>query len=793
MKMRSLLVFLFLLISSSLFAQNQNLDLLGQLEYQPLHNSQISDLWGYTDGNGNEYAIVGVNDTGVSIVDVSNPSAPVEVHYSQGPEPSVWRDVVTYNDHAYIVNEEGGGMRIIDMSPLPGSSNLPESIYTGGGTWSTAHNLFVDEDGRLYVFGADRGNGGVIMLDLTVDPMNPVEVGEYDPNYVHDGFVRGDTLYSCHINAGEFRIVDVSDPANPQTLASHSTPDFKSHNAWLSDGGDELFVTDEVSGGNITSYDVSDPSNIQELDRIQATPGSGSIPHNVHFLNDYLVTSYYRDGVTIHDVSQPGNMVEVARYDTDPALSGEGFQGAWGAYPWLPSENIIASDVQNGLFVLDPTYERGCYLEGTVSDANTGAPINGVEVRIEPDSIVEHTDITGSYASGIGMAGDYDLIFSEPTYFPDTLHDRSLYQDSTIVEDIQLDPRPRYDIQVEVEGHDDNSPIEGAMASLEREGPDFTGTSDGSGIILLQDVYHGEYSLHLGKWGHLPYCRSLMVNGPDTLQVELKDGYGDDMALDMGWTVQSSSNEGQWERGEPQGTFFGPFTIDPDEDVEGDCGTEAYVTGNQAEAPGEDQVDTLSTTLRSPKMDLSGWSEAYMSFHYWFVSATASWNVNDDDTLFVRLEDGSGVQGLDTIVEPMQGWQKVVMNLSDRLPFSDSVQIGFEASDPQGNTVTEAGIDHFRMQEDSTVGIELLEEKEVTERISVHPNPFSDRFTLEWEGAQKVRLRIFDIHGRLLLERTASGGNADIDAPRLPSGVHVLSVTDAEDGSSIGKERIMRD
>jgi hypothetical protein len=30
------------------------------------------------------------------------------------------------------------------------------------------------------------------------------------------------------------------------------------------------------------------------------------------------------------------------------------YQGAWGAYPYLPSGNVLVSDMQNGLFVLDP-------------------------------------------------------------------------------------------------------------------------------------------------------------------------------------------------------------------------------------------------------------------------------------------------------------------------------------------------------------------------------------------------------------------------------------------------------
>ena len=57
------------------------------------------------------------------------------------------------------------------------------------------------------------------------------------------------------------------------------------------------------------------------------------IPHNSHFINDYIVTSYYRDGVTVHDVANKGNMVEVGNFDTSPSFSGDGFNGCWGVYP----------------------------------------------------------------------------------------------------------------------------------------------------------------------------------------------------------------------------------------------------------------------------------------------------------------------------------------------------------------------------------------------------------------------------------------------------------------------------
>tara|TARA_B100001250_G_C19731302_1_gene758642 strand:- start:122 stop:1381 length:1260 start_codon:yes stop_codon:yes gene_type:complete len=90
-------------------------------------------------------------------------------------------------------------------------------------------------------------------------------------------------------------------------------------------------------------------------------------------MGDYLVTSYYTSGVTVVDASDPSNLIEVAYYDTSPGYDGGEFEGCWGAYPFLPSGLILASDQQTGLHILemvDPVY--GCTNE-TAANYNPDA------------------------------------------------------------------------------------------------------------------------------------------------------------------------------------------------------------------------------------------------------------------------------------------------------------------------------------------------------------------------------------------------------------------------------------
>src|SRR4030066_1909967 len=77
------------------FAQN-NVTFLSNLNQYP--SAGYSDIWGYSDGSGNEYALLGVH-TGTSIINVTNPTNPVQAFIIPGPSSS-WRDIKTHGTYA---------------------------------------------------------------------------------------------------------------------------------------------------------------------------------------------------------------------------------------------------------------------------------------------------------------------------------------------------------------------------------------------------------------------------------------------------------------------------------------------------------------------------------------------------------------------------------------------------------------------------------------------------------------------------------------------------------------------
>lgn len=454
--MNKFLLSIGILLVTNLVQGQQNLELQSNLTYE----EALSDIWGFVDSNDVEYALVAVKGLGngvggVSVVSLEDAEDPQEVYFASGTS-STWRDIKEYNGYAYITTEAADGLMIIDLNSLPDTAGISVNHYFDD-RWSTAHNLFIDENGIMYVFGAGNdslGTDGVLMYDVAIDPVNPEYVGEYNVNYVHDGMARGDTLYIANVYQGTFSIINVADKENPIYMGGAETPYSFTHNIWVSDDGDHVYTTDEKQNAFIASYDISDLDDIEEKDRVKIFPGSNTIVHNVHFLNEYLITSYYKAGITIHDVSDPENMIQVGHYDTSP-LSGAGYNGAWGVYPFLPSGRIIASDISEGLFVFDPIYVRASQLEGQITDASNSNPIYGASIEIlDSDYLsVDESDVLGEYKTGLAEQGLFDVLVSKIGYYDVMVEDVELINGEVTILNVSLEA----DISIGVEELDEIS------------------------------------------------------------------------------------------------------------------------------------------------------------------------------------------------------------------------------------------------------------------------------------------------------------------------------------------------
>jgi len=355
--MRFILSIAALLASISIYSQD-SLYMKKASQYNPVPTSEYSDVWGYTQ-NGGEYAVFGSREK-IFFVDVSDCYDPEPLFEFDGGGTPVWRDFKHYNGYIYAVCDGcSEGLHIFSAD----GANITHELTTTA-FFSKAHNIYIDEENdRLYAVGFGNNAGvpsgvDMVILDLSVDPANPTLLEEVDlVAYIHDVFVRDNIAYASHGYAGLY-VWDMTDPTNPIDLGSHDAGGYN-HSSWASENDDYLYYAEEVGPGRpiqvIDLANLGDPNNdIGPVNQLYdpLIPGGLLPPHNPFVKEDTLFISYYHDGIKVYDLADPSDPELLAYYDTYDNSTYGGYEGNWGAYPFLPSGCILASDISTGLYML---------------------------------------------------------------------------------------------------------------------------------------------------------------------------------------------------------------------------------------------------------------------------------------------------------------------------------------------------------------------------------------------------------------------------------------------------------
>lgn len=248
-----------------------------------------------------------------------------------------------------------------------------------------------------------------------------------------------------------------------------------------------------------------------------------------------------------------------------------------------------------------------------------------------------------------------------------------------------------------------NQPIPNAKVWM--DGPaDYTPTTDANGYFTIPNLQQDNYTIYAGKWGYVTATVAAQPFTPSTPQitVALQPGYYDDFIFDFGWGESGDASTGEWERGVPVGTTYtaGGTTSqsNPGLDVTGDYGNVAYVTGNGGGAAGDDDVDNGSTTLTSPAMDLSTYTEPVVRYYRWFFNSGGSGTPND--SLVVTLTNGTQSIDIDKVAAAANtnAWTYKSYRVKDFFPNPGSnVTIKFRTFDVTAGHLVEAALDFFRV------------------------------------------------------------------------------------------------
>ncbi len=160
-------------------------------------------------------------------------------------------------------------------------------------------------------------------------------------------------------NGDHLEVVDVTVKSAPMTLSSSTYPQLGFvHQGWLTEDHRFFLLDDEAdeSSFNVpTRTHVFDVSDLDAPVYIFAYEAAASIiDHNLYVLGNRVFEANYSAGLRVLEFGDLANreLIEIAFFDTFPMSDALNDLGAWTAYPYLPSGNIIVSDADNGLFVL---------------------------------------------------------------------------------------------------------------------------------------------------------------------------------------------------------------------------------------------------------------------------------------------------------------------------------------------------------------------------------------------------------------------------------------------------------
>ena len=190
------------------------------------------------------YAVGTTPSQGVHIIDISDPTHPVEISRY---EPYYIHDVHVRGNRMYASAIFEGVLDIVDISDRTNPVLLNKLIYPNAFT----HSSFTSED-HTHLMVTDETDGLPARIWNIEDINNVMEVSQYtgnDSSLVHNPYIKGDFAFVSH-NAAGLRVIDITKPDVPVEVGYYDTYSGISsgfHGLWSSF---PFFPSNKIIGGN---------------------------------------------------------------------------------------------------------------------------------------------------------------------------------------------------------------------------------------------------------------------------------------------------------------------------------------------------------------------------------------------------------------------------------------------------------------------------------------------------------------------------------------------------------------
>jgi hypothetical protein len=434
--------------------QTQNVRLRGQINptcTTTVTNAKFADI--YADGN---IAVMGTYGcTGVFIIDISNPEAPVVASRYNPGNNLQFLEAIVIGNRGYFGSGNGGGVHIVDLTN-PASPVLLGIVNSTNGTgYNSIHEIIIHGNYLIENF-----NGTSTRALKVINISNPaaatlkwtfLTTAQEEAVWVHAYHIRGNRLFTSGwgsgSNRGKTSIYDISnlDTQAPVLLGSiedttSTTAGNSMHSNWTSEDGNYMYSCRETATGSadLRVYDITNPAAPLLIKKItMADLGLVAVsPHNPVVKGNKLYVSWYQAGLVVFDISNPADPKKMGQYDTWPAAfvpdemakrrSAEpwdmicgtdkltnnrvgGYDGLWAVYPFLGEKKVLIGDLATGLYIVDvssPNKVSDFDGDGK-TDLSKFTPSTGVW-QIEKSSNSSMTSTPFGAAGDKLAAGDYD-------------------------------------------------------------------------------------------------------------------------------------------------------------------------------------------------------------------------------------------------------------------------------------------------------------------------------------------------------------------------------------------------
>lgn len=330
----------------------------------PANRIAVGGNYAYVTEGGIWLDAGGYTDSGLRILDVSDPAAPVEVGFYRIliPANSVEEvvDVQVVGGYAYVIANyyraggDKGELYILDLS------NPTAPVQVGVLTGLKRTTALAVAGNYVYIgdFSPDLTLSSAVRVVDVSNPAAPRQVGSHEVEGItRDIVVAGDFLYFANSRYGSrdgLHVLNVSDPDNPRHVGIYDTPGTA---MGIRVAGDYAFIADSAEGLRVV--------NVAELTPIEFIgnydPGGFTLGLLVVGELGYVADGY--NGLRILDLSDPARPRPLGRYP------GEGVRdvAVQGDYAYL-SDNL-------GLYILNISNPRTPTLVGHLASTDAADSI----------------------------------------------------------------------------------------------------------------------------------------------------------------------------------------------------------------------------------------------------------------------------------------------------------------------------------------------------------------------------------------------------------------------------------